>query len=67
MAGTDPRIKSGDGHDVVGLTLAAILPVLRTGEPKAREGDRVQDKALFPPLAGRGRGGGCRVKALLID
>jgi hypothetical protein len=30
MAGTDPRIKSGDGHDV-----ESVIP----GEPKAREGD----------------------------
>jgi hypothetical protein len=49
MAGTDPRIKPGDGHDVVGLTPAAILPVLQTGEPKAKEGDRVQDAAPVIP------------------
>jgi hypothetical protein len=37
------------GHDVVGLT-PAVIP----GEPQAREGDRVQDEALFPPPCGEG-------------
>ncbi len=42
------------GHDVVGPT-PAVIP----GEPKAREGDRVQDRARSSlPLAGRDKGWG---------
>ena len=42
MAGPDPRIKSGDGHDGEGHPAD---PLDRTGEPQAREGDRVQEEA----------------------
>ncbi len=45
------------GNDTEGLTLCVKLGVI-PGEPKAREGDRVQDEALFPPLAGRDKGWG---------
>jgi hypothetical protein len=64
----DGRDKAG--HDVVGLTPSRhpAGPPDRTGEPQAREGDRLQDVARFSlPLAGRGRGGGRRVRALPIE
>jgi hypothetical protein len=44
------------GHDVVGLTPAVILPIPRTGESEAREGDRPSNRASSKkPLVRGGR------------
>jgi hypothetical protein len=55
--GVDGRDKPGH-DDRVSDTVRARLGVI-PGEPKAREGDLMQDMARSSlPLAGRGRGGG---------
>jgi len=44
------RFSKRDGRHKAGHDRESVIP----GEPQAREGDRVKDRALFPPPCGQG-------------